>query len=62
MAKTHRPGAHHSDRAGEIVLGGTFPHNIATPHTQRDRMKPLRLISWRVNRWLGVESVEVCHG
>jgi hypothetical protein len=59
MHKTNQPGALASDRAGEFVLGGTVPHTTAIPNQQRHRFAPPRVVSWRVNRWLGVERVEV---
>ena len=55
MHHTKQPGARFpSDRAGDFVLGGTLPHT--TPHHE-----PLRryVEAWRVNRWLGVDRVEV---
>lgn len=58
MTASKRPGAHHSDRAGEIISGETFPNSTVTPNAQRHRAPPLRIVSWRVNRWLTVESVE----
>ena len=62
MQEEKRPGAHHSDRATECVLVGTLPHSTRLPHTQRSRNLPVRLIGWRVTRWLAVEAVEVRHG
>jgi hypothetical protein len=62
VTKTVRPGAHHSDRAGEVVLAGTLPLTTAIQVLQLHRVTPLRLVSWRVNRWLGVETVEVTNG
>jgi hypothetical protein len=62
MQKAERPGAHHSDRAGEIVLGGTLPHSTGHTDAQRRRADASRIIGWRVTRWLGVEAVEVSNG
>ena len=59
MTKTDQPGALASDRAGKFVLGGTVPLTTALPNLQRHRFQPILIISWRVNRWLGVERVEV---
>jgi hypothetical protein len=53
MAQTKRPGALTSHRAGEIVLGGTSLHTIVEPSSQRFNR------TWRVNRWLNVEWMEV---
>jgi len=59
MHKINQPGALASDRAGEFVLGGTFPLTTVIPNLQRHRFKPIRIVSWRVSRWLGVERIEV---
>lgn len=56
------PGAHHSDRAGNSVLGGTLPYTIE-PHELQRRVDPsCRIVGWRVSKWLAVERVEVTHG
>ncbi len=34
MIHAERPGAHHSDRAGKCVLGGTLSHSIIAPRSQ----------------------------
>lgn len=62
MADMKRPGAHHSDRAGEFVLAGTAPHTIEAHGLQRRTDPPCRIVGWRVSRWLAVEAVEVAHG
>jgi hypothetical protein len=62
MAKANRPGALQSARAGEIVLVGTSPHTTARIDLQCNPLAPVRVIAWRVDRWLGVSSVEVRHG
>ena len=61
MHKTNQPGALASDRAGEFVLGGTVPLITSPPNQQRYRHPLTRIVSWRVNRWLGVDAVEVLH-
>jgi len=53
MTKCMRPGALASHRAGEIVLGGTSIHTIVDSSSQRFTR------TWRVNRWLNVEWMEV---
>jgi hypothetical protein len=62
MTNYKRPGALISDRAGEIVLDGTLPLITPTAGLQRHHHPSIRLVGWRVNRWLGVESVEVSRG
>jgi hypothetical protein len=52
MDEAKRPGAPASDRAGEIVLGGTLSHTM--PHHSSQRY----VKAWRVDRWLGVERLE----
>ena len=59
MQKANQPGALASDRAGEFVLGGTLPLTIEPQNLQRHRFASTRIVSWRVNRWLGVDHVEV---
>lgn len=61
MTKTRRPGAHHSNRAGEFVLGRTTLHTTEMTDLQRYRGTCCRIVRWRVSRWLGVEAVEVKH-
>lgn len=63
MHHTKQPGARFlSDRAGDFVLGGTLPYIIGNTNLQRHRLSPCRVIGWCVNRWLGVETVEVRYG
>ncbi len=61
MADSNRPGAHNSDRAGEIVFGETLLHSTTLPHLQRHHQRPCRLVGYQVTRWLSVEAVEVRH-
>lgn len=62
MAESNRPGAHHSDRAGEFVFRQTLPHTTALPQMQRHHHRRCQLVGWAVDRWLGVSRVEVHHG
>jgi hypothetical protein len=62
MKKKVPPGARvRSDRAGEGVLGGTSSSTISLPHLQRHRIKP-PVVTWKVDRWLGVTFLEVRRG
>lgn len=61
MTKKNRPGAHHSDRAGEFVLARTILHTTNTPALQRCTIPYCRIVRWRVSRWLSVETVEVAN-
>lgn len=63
MHNTNRPGAHvqMGNRAGECVLGGTLPHTTPETHPQ-SRIASVRLVGWRVTRFLTVEGLEVKHG
>jgi hypothetical protein len=63
MHDTKQPGARwQSDRAVEIVLGRTLPSITSSPDLQHCRRPVIRIVGWRVTRWLGVERVEVNHG
>ena len=61
MHETTQPGAHVqvSDRAGNFVLGGTISHTTSEHGSQSSRTPPVRVVGWRVSRWLSVEQVEV---
>jgi hypothetical protein len=63
MTKHKRPDALDKHRTGETVFSETSPHTTPLPPLQRhhDPRKP-RLRRWRVNRWLGVELLEVSDG
>jgi hypothetical protein len=62
MGNTKRPAASESGRGGEIISGEMLPNTTVTPNAQRHRATPHRVVSWRVNRWLTVEVIEVRHG
>ena len=61
MTKMKRPAALQSGRAGEIVLLGTTPLTTAPLNLQCNPIVPVRIVAWRVDRWLGVSCVEVRH-
>jgi len=61
MAAKKWPGRHQR-RAGKVVLAGTLPDTTATAEPQRRADPPCRIVGWRINRWLSIESVEVRRG
>jgi hypothetical protein len=62
MTAKNWPGAHHSGRAGNTVLGGTVSHTIEVHELQRRADPSSRIVGWRVSKWLCVEAVEVANG
>ena len=62
MTKKKRPARFAERRAGKIVPGGTVPFTTAFPALQSNPIAPLRIVEWRVDRWLNVSRVEVRHG
>ena len=56
MHKINQPGALASDRAGEFVLAERFPLPRQPRTCNATAFQPTRIVSWRVNRWLGVDA------
>lgn len=62
MSEGKRPGALHSDRAGEYRLNQTSFPNISNPLQQDHAKRRSARSRYRVDRWLGVEFMENSRG